>query len=328
MKLSIIIPVYNVFAFLERCLDSILREKALDMEQLEVILVNDGSTDDSQKIIEEYSRKFSCIKTFFHTNSGLSYTRNVGLMHSSGDYIWFVDSDDYLCSGWSRYLFSCLEMGHDVIALTTIIKKNNLEKVMYRNHLAQKEYTLPYFYSYGYKYPYSGVQFYIFKRALLIDNSLQFKVGLYYEDLLFTPIAFTCADSCFYLINPIYVYVIRSGSITTSDVSLRKSSDILKIADELYLFLKTNSLSVKYKRMIYSSIATIAGVYYSVFYAKLNVHEQIEVLSMFFNRAYWIKSFILSGKIYYFIRWLKMYYLNVKYEYFFSKKSSKYNFED
>ena len=127
---------------------------------------------------------------------------------------------------------------------------------------------------------------------------------------------------------PIYVYVIRSGSITTSDVSLRKSSDILKIADELYLFLKTNSLSVKYKRMIYSSIATIAGVYYSVFYAKLNVHEQIEVLSMFFNRAYWIKSFILSGKIYYFIRWLKMYYLNVKYEYFFSKKSSKYNFED
>ena len=321
MKLSIVIPVYNVSLYLRRCLDSILAESTSYAKEFEVIIVDDGSTDGSSKIIEEYSRKYSNIRHYFHTNSGLSYTRNIGLSHCCGDYVWFVDSDDYLCRGWSAFLPSFLEYGYDIIALTTEIETEGQKKVVQRNNLKQKEYSIPFFYSHGYLYPYSGVQFYVFKRRLLIDNKLQFEVGVYYEDILFTPIVFSFAISCYYLPTPIYAYVIRHGSITSSSMSLKKCCDILQIADKLQLFLRTHRLSIDKKRMIYSSIATIGGVYYTAFYSKINISMKEKVLQQFCKRTYWFKSFFISGKIYYIIRWIKMHYLNFKYGYFNSKSN-------
>lgn len=92
-KLSIIVPVYNVEKYLRRCLDSIINQT---YENIEIILVNDGSTDTSLFICEEYAKKFSKIKLVTTTNGGAAHARNIGLDLAQGDYIGFVDADDYI----------------------------------------------------------------------------------------------------------------------------------------------------------------------------------------------------------------------------------------
>ena len=95
MKLSIIVPVYNAEKYLHRCVDSLLAQD-LNSEEYEIILVDDGSTDDSPKICDEYSEKYSQIKTIHKVNGGVSSARNVALDVTKGEYICFVDSDDWI----------------------------------------------------------------------------------------------------------------------------------------------------------------------------------------------------------------------------------------
>lgn len=93
-RLSLVIPVYNTVKYLERCLDSIINQTCF--EQIEVIVVNDGSTDDSQLIIDAYISRFGNIRSFVKTNGGLSDARNFGLQHVNGKYLAFLDSDDWV----------------------------------------------------------------------------------------------------------------------------------------------------------------------------------------------------------------------------------------
>ena len=93
MKVSVIVPVYNVEKYIEKCLSSLVNQTLRDIE---IIVVNDGSPDNSQKIIDKYAKKYSNIKSFTKKNGGLSDARNFGLKYASGEYIAFVDSDDYV----------------------------------------------------------------------------------------------------------------------------------------------------------------------------------------------------------------------------------------
>ena len=95
MKLSIIVPVYNVADYLPKCLDSLLVQD-LSQNEYEIIVVNDGSTDNSGKIAEEYSKTYSNIILINQENQGLSGARNTGIQNAKGEYVQFVDSDDYL----------------------------------------------------------------------------------------------------------------------------------------------------------------------------------------------------------------------------------------
>lgn len=98
MKISIIVPVYNMEKYLNRCVDSIINQKkfVLSNENVEILLVNDGSNDNSQYIIDQYVRKYDFIKGFVKQNGGLSDARNYGLAKATGDYVWFIDSDDWI----------------------------------------------------------------------------------------------------------------------------------------------------------------------------------------------------------------------------------------
>ena len=91
MTLSIIIPIYNVADSLRRCVDSVLAQRISDCE---LLLVDDGSTDESGRIADEYAAKHACIRCFHKPNGGLSDARNFGLQHAVGRYVTFVDSDD------------------------------------------------------------------------------------------------------------------------------------------------------------------------------------------------------------------------------------------
>ena len=106
IKISIIIPIHNVEKYLKRCLDSV--EKQI-YTNLEIILINDGSTDNSLEIAEEYAKKDSRIKIYSEANHGLSAARNLGLKQVTGEYITFIDSDDYVSNDYVSYLYSLLE---------------------------------------------------------------------------------------------------------------------------------------------------------------------------------------------------------------------------
>ena len=110
---SIIVPIYNLENKLERCLESIRKQSYTD---LEVLLVDDGSSDNSYGICEEYVKKDSRYRAFRHENKGVSYTRNVGIKHASGDYLMFVDGDDYLGDNWvSDYVAAINSYHADII---------------------------------------------------------------------------------------------------------------------------------------------------------------------------------------------------------------------
>ena len=93
LQLSIIVPVYNLENYIGECLDSLL-EQNVDIENYEIIVVNDGSTDNSRAILDDYSKKFDNIRVFHKENRGVSSARNFALEYALGDYIWFVDGDD------------------------------------------------------------------------------------------------------------------------------------------------------------------------------------------------------------------------------------------
>lgn len=93
MKVSVIVPVYNVYDYIEKCLDSLVNQTLKDIE---IIVVNDGSPDNSQEIIDKYAKKYKNIKSYIKENGGLSDARNYGIKYASGEYIAFLDSDDYV----------------------------------------------------------------------------------------------------------------------------------------------------------------------------------------------------------------------------------------
>ena len=93
MKVSVIVPVYNVEKYIKKCLNSLVNQT---LDEVEIVVVNDGSPDNSQKIIDEYTKKYKNIKSYVKKNGGLSDARNYGIKKATGKYISFVDSDDYI----------------------------------------------------------------------------------------------------------------------------------------------------------------------------------------------------------------------------------------
>jgi Glycosyltransferases involved in cell wall biogenesis len=124
-KISIIIPIYNVEKYLIRCLDSILRQT---YRNIQVILVNDGSTDHSPKIVEEYALKDKRVKFIHQVNGGLSDARNTGYQFVTGDYLMFVDSDDLVATNFcEKMLQKAHEFDADIVECDFIRFKNEDE---------------------------------------------------------------------------------------------------------------------------------------------------------------------------------------------------------
>ena len=112
MKLTIIIPVYNVELYLTGCLDSVFSQ---DISECEIIAINDGSSDGSGSILDEFKSRYSDFIVIHQTNKGLSRARNTGIDNARGDYLYFLDSDDYLLSGSIRLMLNKINENHSEI---------------------------------------------------------------------------------------------------------------------------------------------------------------------------------------------------------------------
>ena len=116
IKVSVIVPVYNAEKYIKRCLDSIL---AQSYRYFEVLLIDDGSTDNSGKICDEYALNDNRIRVIHKENSGVSATRNIGITEAKGDYIAFVDSDDYIRSDMFEKMVKNAEKGMFILRIAT-----------------------------------------------------------------------------------------------------------------------------------------------------------------------------------------------------------------
>lgn len=253
MKLSIIVPVYNIANFIGPCLKSITNAN-LDNEEYEVIVVNDGSTDNSLDIINEYASIHSQIKVISQKNQGLGGARNTGIANSSGEYIWFVDGDDLILS---NNISSALHLAHkggvDVLAFDflPVNEAGEPEKWIQFKLNSQNASTLtgPEFFFLNYSKSY--IWLYFFKKSLFLDNNLFFHESIKMEDSEIMPKIMANCDTVIYYDQPLLCYRKREGSITNVKEEKARNHfyfSMVKVAESLRGFqghFAVNSLMYK-----------------------------------------------------------------------------------
>lgn len=257
--ISIIIPVYNVAPYLHQCFDSIFEQ---EIDNYEVICINDGSTDGSADILNEYSEQFSNIKVIKQENAGLSAARNAGINAAQGDYILFLDSDDWLEPNTLNVLNDAID-SEDLICFNgrRYFEDGTIETPDLG--IEEKELTgWEYYNKYALvsrKFHFVCVVLRLYRRKFLLENKLKFEEGLLHEDNLFTPIACYYAVSVRVIPDVLYVYRIRSGSITQTR-SRKHILDTVTVANKLAAFFIP--LSGIDKQTVYREIA---GEYFKGF---------------------------------------------------------------
>lgn len=231
MKLSIIIPVYNVERWIDRCLDSLLSQD-VERSEYEVVVVDDETPDNSMSIVEKYRENNENIRVVTQKNKGLSGARNAGLEVAKGEYVWFVDSDDFIEPNvLSRLLETVYKFNLDVLCFNLNIYKEEAGKEKYPISFETEEVL-------------DGVGFIekvdmppaawvaLYRREFLEANSLFFKEGILHEDQEFTPRAYYLANRIKFENIFVYNYFQREGSIMKSK-SAKKCRDLLIVADSL-----------------------------------------------------------------------------------------------
>lgn len=236
MKLTIGIPVYNGEKYISRCIDSILKEyeKAKENIELELLIVNDGSKDNSKTILKEYSEKISQIKVITQTNSGLAHVRRVILEEASGDYLWFVDVDDEIEEGAIEFIANQkleevnifdYRVGYENSKLETISMGIQENTILIPN-TEKKLFTLP-----------NAVWHYIYDLEFLRKTKLTFKSGYLYEDFEFMARLWPNVSKAKYFNFSIYKYYLTEGSIMRGGTAINKIRDIevmLSSVEEYY----------------------------------------------------------------------------------------------
>ncbi len=228
---SVIVPVYNVEPYLRRCLDSIVNQSYTN---LEIILVDDGSLDNSPQICDDYAAKDKRIIVIHKKNGGLSDARNAGLDVCKGEYISFVDSDDWVDEKYVEKLFSLIIEENADIAIGENLKTDGKISAKQENVIVKAYSTRDALFHLFRK---THIAFVIscgkiYKRNLF--KSIRFPVGKFHEDEFTTYILFYNSKKILYTSQILYYYYQRVGSI----VSTRHPWDVLEVFEQRYLFFK------------------------------------------------------------------------------------------
>ncbi|NCC99025.1 MAG: glycosyltransferase [Bacteroidia bacterium] len=278
MLLSIIVPVYNVSKYLSKCLDSLLLQN-IDLSKYEIIIVDDGSTDDSGLIADKYASQYSNIVVIHKTNGGLSDARNKGIDIAKGQYIQFVDSDDYLEPNVLGILLDKIERYNlDVLRYNYQNVNDNYQIfepykdykpfVDYSNIVTNGEAFLNDRLGYGcYAWQF------IINRQLLIDKTNYFKYGIYFEDTEWTPRMLLQAKRVSSTNLIAYNYLLREGSITkstTKEKKLKVLSDKLLLIDSLQSQMRTINDNRWHRGMISTTVVSVFSCVISDFYEDKN----------------------------------------------------------
>ena len=260
LKLSIIVPIYKVEQYLRRCIDSLLNQD-LPREEYEIILVDDGSPDNCPAICEEYARAHDNVRVVHRENGGLSAARNSGIEEAQGQYVQFVDSDDYLEPNVLKTLVDKMDADHlDVLRFNyqnvneryEVFEPNKISKpfVDYRDEACDGLTFL------NERLGFGCYAWQFMLRRELLENCA-FKEGIYFEDMEWSPRLLLEAAKVTSTSLMVYNYLMRQGSITQS-VAEKKKRKVLDDRLSLIGSMKEQSEKVNDKRWFEGMIGQMA----------------------------------------------------------------------
>ena len=225
-KISVIIPVYKSEKYLEKCLDSLIKQTLNDIE---IIIINDGSPDNSQEIIDRYKGRYpERIKSFVQVNKGQAAARNIGLQFAAGEYIAFVDSDDYVeLNAYKTAYEYAKETDLDIVCFGMCEVKGEDRVLLDYRYVTTEVPKLSYILNE------TSPCNKIIKRSIFVDNALKFTEKRIYEDLELIPQLALYTDKIGFMDDCLYNYVIRQGSTMRQKVYSEKLSCIYDVADKL-----------------------------------------------------------------------------------------------
>lgn len=229
MKYSIIVPVYNVEKYVIKCLDS-LKNQTIENKKYEVIIVNDGSTDNCEKIIKDYIKNLSNFKLFTKKNGGLSSARNYGIKKASGKYLLFVDSDDYIDINSLKILENNLENNLDILVfnMNDVTNEKITKTISFDKTISDKVKR------YIISLPSACNK--LIKKDLF--KNINFLEGVYYEDLATIPKLGLLTSNIKFIDESLYYYVRRDNSIMNKPVYNKKMDSIFTVLEGLKAFFK------------------------------------------------------------------------------------------
>lgn len=215
-KISVIVPVYNVEAYLERCVESILQQT---YTHFELILINDGSTDSSGQICDHLASQYENIKVYHIENAGVSNARNMGIQLATGSWVTFIDSDDFVTQDYLATLASAVEgvnvgfaiapLHHIKNGIVTDLPSHSGKTELWSTEETMKELLMTTRTSF---FPVAK----LFKRDLLADEKFNTNYHLAEDALFLTELLLKTRCSCVFIDKPVYYYDHREGSATTS----------------------------------------------------------------------------------------------------------------
>lgn len=278
IKVSVVVPVHNTEEYLDRCLKSLTNQSLKDIE---IIIINDGSTDNSQKIIDYYKCKYPNIKSFTTKNMGLSCARNLGVSFCVGEYIGFVDSDDYVEEDMYERMFQLANdndldiVGCDYNEIYTKHMRIQASGIFSSDNKLDMKKSLYYIIP--------TVWNKIYKRSLLENTNITFTKGIHFEDVDFTYRLLPHIKSTDTVQTPLYNYNQRQDSIS-HQYNSKNLNDITQIWNNLFDYYKTNNIFMQYRdeleysyfRYIYNMFDRMSSAdkeqHYESFKDQLNTH--------------------------------------------------------
>lgn len=250
MIFSIVIPVYNVESYLEKCIDSVINQ---NYSNLQIILVDDGSTDKSGIICDKYALLDNRIEVIHQKNGGLSTARNSGLASATGDFIWFIDSDDWIEKNAIEILTKKIQdnCSIEMIGFSVIDYLENNNTFFQENNLYAIKSTNGSDYVMQNKIFYAPVWSYVYSLSFLKLNNFTFEPNIIYEDDYFNLICFSKVGKIMKIPFSLYFYRRRLNSITSSKITIKNIISVSKIIDLCVSIYSSSNMPDYVKHMMF-----------------------------------------------------------------------------
>ena len=229
IKVSVIVPVWNVEKYLDKCLYSLVNQT---LKEIEIIVVNDESPDNSQKIIDKYVKKYpKKVKSLSQKNGGQGSARNNGLKYALGEYIGYVDSDDYIEKDMYKLMYNKAKKEDlDVVfcCLNNVYESSQKMEPLFKNAKTNKDNAF---------FSNVGVCNKIYKKELL--DGIEFKSKVWYEDLSFTCKVLMGAKNIDFIEEGLYIYIQRQGS-TMNNNNIKRNLEIIDAFEDILSYIDKN----------------------------------------------------------------------------------------
>ena len=269
---SIIIPIYNVEKYLRECVNSVLNQT---YAEIEAILVDDGSTDDSGRICDEFASKDSRVKVIHKENGGLSDARNAGMNLAQGDYLYFLDSDDYIRLDAIKRSLEVIESDNaDIVCFDAETIYEDFNDSGYREEFSRKQ---SYDAANGSKMLelqlknneyFSLVPLQLYNRSFLEKNKLRFKKDMMHEDELFTAIAFVRAKRISCINAQLYFRRLRANSIMSEKATKKSVSGLAccieGIVEEINYYPRSSTTYSALRKLVQNKLYEMYWKYYKL----------------------------------------------------------------